>query len=40
VDLSAPEKAAQEISKQSFDPSSKIFSGRVTRFLNMVSLGM
>jgi hypothetical protein len=40
VDLSAPEKAAQEISKQSFDPSSKIFTGRVTRFLNMVSLGM
>jgi hypothetical protein len=40
VDLSAPENSAQEICRQSFDPSSKIFSGRVTRFLEMVSLGM
>ena len=38
VDMSAPETAAQEVQKQSLDPCSKLRSGKVTKFIEKVSL--
>lgn len=38
VDMIAPETAAQEIQKQSLDSCSKLRSGKVTKFIEIVSL--
>jgi hypothetical protein len=38
VDLNAPEKAAQEIQRQSLDPNSRLRSGKVTRFTDKITL--
>ncbi len=38
VDVDAPEKAAQEIHRQSLDPNSRLRSGKLTRFTDKISL--
>jgi hypothetical protein len=38
VDMNAPERAAQEIHRQSLDPNSRLRSGKVTRFTDKISL--
>jgi hypothetical protein len=38
VDMTAPEKAAQEIHRQSLDPNSILRNGKVTRFTDNISL--
>jgi hypothetical protein len=38
VDIDAPEKAAQEIHRQSLDPNSRLRSGKVTRFTDKITM--
>jgi hypothetical protein len=38
VDMQAPEKAAQEIQRQSLDPHSRLRSGKITRFTDKITL--